>query len=100
MSYICDLTVNYMKDPCGVDTLPRFSYKIVSETRGDAQAKRRILVATEEDLLTKGEADVWDSGFSETDETVLIPYEGKALSPVTRYYYAVMCETKDRKSVV
>lgn len=94
MSYICDLTVNYMKDPCGVDTLPRFSYKIVSETRGDAQAKRRILVATEEYLLTKGEADVWDSGFSETDETVLIPYEGKALSPVTRYYYAVMCETK------
>ena len=29
------LTVNYMSEPCGMDSLPRFSYKISSDVRGD-----------------------------------------------------------------
>ena len=94
MSYICDLTVNYLKDPCGVDNTPRFSYKIVSSHRGDFQKRRRILVSTDKALLARGTANVWDSGFEETSESVLIPYGGMALAPVTRYYYAVQCETE------
>ena len=39
---IYDLTVNYLKNPCGIDTLPRFSYKVTSDIEGDAQKKRRI----------------------------------------------------------
>ena len=94
MSYICDLTVNYLKDPCGVDNTPRFSYKIVSSHRGDFQKRRRILVSTDKALLVSGTANVWDSGFEDTDESVLIPYGGAALAPVSRYYYAVQCETE------
>jgi alpha-L-rhamnosidase len=94
MSYICDLTVNYLKDPCGVDNTPRFSYKIVSEGRGDAQKRRRILVSTDKKMLENGTASVWDSGFENTAESVLIPYGGEALQPVTRYYYAIECETE------
>ncbi len=93
MSYICDLTVNYMKDPCGVDNLPRFSYKVVSAYRGDAQKRRRILVSTDKMMLADGTADVWDSGFLDSDESVLIPYGGTPLKPVTRYYFSVECET-------
>ena len=93
MSYLYGLTVNYLKDPCGVDENPRFSYKIASDRRADSQARRRILVATDRALLSKGEGDVWDSGFVESNENVLIPYEGAPLAPVTRYYYSVTCET-------
>ena len=32
---IYDLTVNYLKNPCGIDTLPRFSYKVSSDSNGD-----------------------------------------------------------------
>ena len=43
-SYIYDLTVNYLKDPCGIDQLPRFSYKVHTDHRGDTQKSRRICV--------------------------------------------------------
>ena len=94
MSYIYDLTVNYLKDPCGVDNTPRFSYKIVSSHRGDLQKRRRILVSTDKEMLVNGNANIWDSGFEDTKESVLIPYAGTPLAPVTRYYYAVQCETE------
>ncbi len=100
MSYICDLTVNYLKDPCGVDNVPRFSYKIVSPHRADAQKTRRIRVATDSRVLVGGEADVWDSGVISSDGNVLIPYGGKPLSPVTRYYYTVECETEKGERAV
>ena len=34
---VYDLTVNYLKNPCGIDTTPRFSYKVASDKQGDAQ---------------------------------------------------------------
>ena len=37
-------TVNYLKNPCGIDENPAFSYKISSDARGGAQKTRRICV--------------------------------------------------------
>ena len=89
---IYDLTVNYLKNPCGIDTLPRFSYKVSSDSNGDMQKKRRICVYSASEVLEQLVPDIWDSGWQETDETVLIPYEGKALMPVTKYYWSVEIE--------
>ncbi len=89
---IYDMTVNYLKAPCGVDTLPRFSYKVDSDKRSDTQTKRRIRVYSSRDALEAGNADVWDSGFAETNENVLVRYEGEKLSPVTKYYWTVDVE--------
>ncbi len=93
MISIYDLTVNYLKDPCGVDTLPRFSYKITSDIRGDAQKHRRIRVYSSENALKNETPDVWDSGIQEDKNTVLIHFEGAALSPVKRYFFSVDCES-------
>ncbi len=100
MLCIYDLTVNYLKNPCGIDTIPRFSYKVSSDQKGDAQVKRRILVASSLEALKAGQADLWDSGFVADDNTVLIPYEGEVLAPVTRYYFAVETESvKGEKAI-
>lgn len=91
--HVYDLIVNYLNNPCGVDTTPRFSYKAASEHEGDAQKKRRICVYSSKEACVNGDAaDMWDSGWVEDDNTVLISYEGKKLAPVTRYYFS--CETE------
>ncbi len=89
---IYDLTVNYLKHPCGIDTLPRFSYKVHSDKRGDCQTKRRIRVYSSIADLEAENADVWDSGIVESHENVLINYEGIKLSPVMKYYWTVEVE--------
>lgn len=89
---VYDLTVNYLKNPCGIDTTPRFSYKVASDKQGDAQKKRRICVYSSEEALQAGQPDMWDSGYVEDDNTVLIHYEGKELAPVTKYYFS--CEVE------
>ena len=89
---IYDLTVNYLKEPCGVDTLPRFSYKISSDLNGDAQKKRRIRVSSSESSLRELNGDVWDSGWVSDGENVLVSYEGKELLPVKRYFWSVEIE--------
>lgn len=92
-SYIYDMTVNYLKNPCGIDQLPRFSYKIHSDHRADAQKSRRICVYSSKEAVEQQRADVWDSGVIYDKETVLIHYEGQALQPVTKYYVTIECET-------
>ena len=82
---IYDLTVNYLKNPCGVDENPRFSYKIASDHRGDSQKTRRICVFSSPEALKEEKADIWDSGIITDENNVLIPYEGGKLTPVTKY---------------
>ncbi|MBE6653951.1 MAG: hypothetical protein E7608_00680 [Ruminococcaceae bacterium] len=96
---IYDLTVNYLKNPCGIDSLPRFSYKISSDLKGDVQKKRRICVYSNETALKDIAPDVWDSGWVEDSENVLVPYEGKALSPVKKYYWSVEIENAQGERV-
>ena len=93
MISVQNLTINYLKDPCGLDTLPRFSYQVTSDVRGDSQKSRRIRVYSCKSALANGEADVWDSGIVEDGNTVLIHYEGGKLLPVKRYFYTVDVET-------
>ena len=93
MISVQNLTVNYLKDPCGVDTLPRFSYQVTSDVRGDEQKSRRIRVYSSKAALARGEADVWDSGAIEDSGMTLIHYEGEKLLSVHRYFYTVDVET-------
>jgi hypothetical protein len=60
-------TVNYLKNPCGIDENPAFSYKLASDLRGDAQKSRRIVV---KESLTGH--TVWDSGIVETAEQLFV----------------------------
>ena len=75
---IYDMMIEYRNNPLGLDTPPRFSWKLESERQGTRQAAYRIQV-------TCGGKDVWDSGRVGSDRSILVPYGGEGLCSQTRY---------------
>jgi alpha-L-rhamnosidase len=76
-----DLRCENRVDPQGIDSAqPRFSWKIRSDAKGEHQTAFRILVATSEKLLAEGRADLWDSGLTSSDQSVLVTYGGQPLT--------------------
>ncbi|MEU8874183.1 alpha-L-rhamnosidase [Streptomyces javensis] len=81
-------TVEYAPHPLGLDTArPRLSWILDSDARDQLQSGYQIRVATSPDRL--GEPDVWDSGRTTSRQSVLVPYDGPALRPRTRYHWSV-----------
>ncbi|WP_262704197.1 MULTISPECIES: alpha-L-rhamnosidase [Streptomyces] len=81
-------TVEYAPNPLGLDTArPRLSWILDSDARDQLQSAYHIRVATSPDRL--GEPDVWDSGKTASRQSVLVPYDGPALRPRTRYHWSV-----------
>ena len=89
---IYDLTVNYLKNPCGIDSTPRFSFKAQSGVRGDRLSHFTLTVSGNSDLSLP----LWQRNFGAENDSVLIKYEGDALTPVTRYYFSVEAESESR----
>jgi alpha-L-rhamnosidase len=84
------LRCEYRQNPLGIDAAePRLSWQSDSSERNWKQAAYQILVASSVDLLRAGHPDLWDSGKSESDESVGIAYKGPSLESRKRYYWAV-----------
>lgn len=93
---ITNLEVENSERPLGIEKPnPRFSWKMVSETRGQKQSAYQIIVASDEKKLSKSVGDMWDSGKIKSDKSNNIQYEGKKLKPATRYYWTVKVWDKD-----
>ena len=85
-----ELRCENLVQPLGVDTrVPRFSWKLQSSERGQAQTSYRACVASSKAILDAGGADLWDSGKIDSDQTLEIVYSGKPLSSAARYYWRV-----------
>ena len=75
------LQIEYKTNPLGIDEVkPRFSYLVIGVSR---QTERQIQV------LSPDGKTFWDSGWTKGSGTLLIPYEGPALQPLTRYAWRV-----------
>lgn len=75
------LTVEHRSDPIGIGaTHPRFSWKL-SE---GSQLAYRLRVGS-----APGQADLWDSGRVESDETSLVAYAGEPLGSRAQAHWAV-----------
>ncbi|HOP11223.1 MAG TPA: family 78 glycoside hydrolase catalytic domain [Oscillospiraceae bacterium] len=96
---VYDLTINYLKNPLGLDETPRFSYKLAADCRGAVQKSCRIRVASEAALLQKGIGNLWDSGEIVTDDTLHIEYQGKKLPPVHRCFWNVTVTKENSETV-
>ncbi|WP_329296049.1 family 78 glycoside hydrolase catalytic domain [Streptomyces pseudovenezuelae] len=84
------LTVEHRTDPLGVDAArPRFGWRTASRVRGRRQTAYRILVASSPDRLAEGRADVWDSGRTDSADSVAVRYAGPELHASTRYHWTV-----------
>lgn len=96
-----DLRVEHAIEPSVVDILnPRLSWvnaPVSSKSKGLSQSAYRIVVATSEKKLGRGDYDAWDTGRVESGQSVLIDYEGKPLVSAGDYYWKVMVWDQDDK---
>lgn len=75
------LKVEMQENPQGISTAhPRFSWEISSTTPDVMQTAYQIQVANSEKDLVKGKNLLWDSKKILSDQSILIPYDGKGLT--------------------
>lgn len=95
---VTQLKVEHMANPTTVDVpQPRLSW--VNEPRnervlGERQTAYRIVVASSEERLRKGNYDLWDSGRVPSDVSVLVPYGGRPLTSGQDCYWKVQTWNK------
>src|SRR5579859_1946610 len=76
-----ELRCEYLENPLGIDTSqPRLSWILDSTQTGPKQTAYQILVASSPGELNKNDANLWDSGKVNSDQTTFITYAGKPLS--------------------
>ena len=84
------LRCEYLENPLGIDAAsPHLSWQSDNKERNWMQSAYEILVASSDDTLRTGNADIWDSGKVHSGESVGIAYHGPALESRKRYYWKV-----------
>lgn len=95
---IVNMTCEHLVRPLAIDSaVPHFSWQITSSHPNDCQRSYRIQVATDSLKLAMGVADLWDSGVVKSEESILIPYEGKALAALDQCWWRVIVDVESRK---
>jgi len=85
-----ELRCEHLQNPLGVDVWPpRLSWTLSAPERNVEQKACEILVASSEDQLKPGAADLWDSGKLTTEASILVPYAGKNLESRDRCFWTV-----------
>ncbi|ADB31696.1 alpha-L-rhamnosidase [Kribbella flavida DSM 17836] len=86
---VAKLTAEYAEEPHGTDEVrPRLAWIATAPGYGATQSAYQVLVASQPELLSPEQADVWDSGQVGSD-AVQVAYDGPALAARTRYHWAV-----------
>lgn len=76
---IYDFRIEYREQPKGLAVkIPRFSWKIASGDNNVVQTAWHLIVSSAEKCF-------WDSGKIESDQSVLVPYAGQALTREQEY---------------
>ncbi len=84
------LCCEFCTDPCAVDVArPSLSWVIMSDQRGQTQSAYQVQVATSRDKLRDDQADRWDSGRVNSDQTISIEYTGVPLKSNETVYWKV-----------
>ncbi len=90
------LRCEYRDHPLGVDAPnPRLSWEVVSNRRGERQTAWQIRVASSRELLDRGEADLWDSGRVEGNDTRDHRYQGRPLQSHQLCWWTVRVWDRD-----
>jgi alpha-L-rhamnosidase len=85
-----DLRCEHLENPLGIGAShPRLSWILKSTERGVKQTAYQILVASSDAKLKSDQGDLWDSGKVSSDESVLVPYTGKALASRAECFWKV-----------
>src|ERR1700726_1902735 len=84
------LRCEYLENPLGIAaTVPRLSWIMTSNGRGEMQTGYQILVASSMKLLQEDRGDMWDSGKVDSDQTSQINYGGQPLASRENCFWKV-----------
>ncbi len=85
-------------NPVGIDAeRPRLSWWMQSPARGQRQTAYRVIVASSDALLLRGEGDLWDSGKVAGDRSIAVAYGGRQLRSGQTCWWKVMLWDRDGK---
>ncbi|MDR1624693.1 MAG: hypothetical protein LBS04_06950 [Tannerellaceae bacterium] len=84
-----DLRCENLKNPIGIDNpVPHFRWKVLCDVPMQQQFYE-IQVATDSIQLHQGKVDLWNSGKTNSNASVMSPYQGKGLSSRMLCYWRV-----------
>lgn len=87
---VVNLKCEMLTNPQGIDIVkPRFSWQINTDKRGVKQIAYQIIIASSLDKLTNNEGDVWNSGKINSDQSILVEYNGKQLTSRQKCFWKV-----------
>ncbi|MDR2086873.1 MAG: glycoside hydrolase family 78 protein [Dysgonamonadaceae bacterium] len=87
---VTELKCENLINPNAIDnTTPHFSWKILYDGGAMQQQFYEIQVSSDSVALTTGNADLWNSGQRESSSSVMVPYQGEALSSRSLAYWRV-----------
>ena len=79
--YLAELKCENLIDPLGIDNVtPHFSWKLKGDGWKGGQTYYEIQVASDSILLVQDKADLWNTGKLKSNASVMVPYQGKALT--------------------
>jgi alpha-L-rhamnosidase len=85
-----DLRCEYKVSPLNISSVtPRLYWKVNGKGVGRRQSAYRVVAASDIGRLNKDEGDLWDSGKTDSSETLHITYKGKTLASEQRVYWKV-----------
>ena len=85
-----------LPNPEGIDVItPRLAWRLAAKRRGARQTACQILVASTEAKLKSGQADLWDTGKVESNQSIQVAYGGRELASGQRCYWKVRVWDKD-----
>ena len=87
---VVNLKCEHSKNFTGIDIPnPRLSWNIESEQRNWNQSAYQILVTADSTKLSLNNGDIWDSGKITSSTCLYIPYTGRPLSSLQKYWWKV-----------
>ena len=88
--YLAELKCENLIEPLGIDNVtPHFSWKLKGDGWKGGQTYYEIQVASDSILLVQDKADLWNTGKLKSDVSVMVPYQGKALTSRSLCYWRV-----------
>src|ERR1035438_1894507 len=90
------LTCEHLTNPVGIgNQKPRLSWKLRSDRSGEVQTAWEIRAASSASGLIATAPDLWDSGKTVSDQSVLVPWAGKPLGSRSQVFWQVRVWDKD-----
>lgn len=84
------LRCEYRTNPLAIDAArPQLGWVLHSQQRGERQSAYQVVVASSRQVLANGNGDLWDSGKTESSESVQVAYAGKPLASRQTCYWTV-----------